>query len=170
MRSFGAAKQELTFIGSPIEEHITSKGADINLGDIGLSIFIPEQPLDGVDLLIRPCLSGPFVLPSGYELASPVYAIETSKQGVLQKPCNVRIQHYVRLISERDCEAMTFISASINSWHGPYKFKATKGIFAPHRQVGEIDVSHFCLFGCAKDSSEFLYIKHLQTEHTIVIM
>jgi hypothetical protein len=84
--------------GPPIEKRVTSKGADINLPDIDLSISIPEQPLeghgDGVDLTIQPCLDGPFILPSGYKLASPVYAIETSTQGVLQKPCKIQIQHY----------------------------------------------------------------------------
>jgi hypothetical protein len=154
-----AAERPVTFIGSPIEHHITSKGADINLEDIGLSVSIPEQPLDGVDLLIRPCLSGPFILPSGYELASPVYIIEPSKQGVLQKPCRVRIQHYMKLMNEKDCEGMTFISASISPktrWYGPYNFKAiSKGMFTPGSRVGEIEVSHFCGFGCAKQSGKF---------------
>jgi hypothetical protein len=108
-----------------------------------------------VDLIIQPCLNGPFILPSGYELASPVYAIETSEPGVLQKPCRVQIQHYARLMSEKDCEGMIFITAKINpktEWFGPYDFKAIKGSFTPNTQVGETRLSHFCCLGCAMPS------------------
>ena len=149
----------IEFVGAPIKKLVTSKGADIDLDDIGLSISIPEQPfggsVDSVELLIHPCLSGPFILPDGYELASPVYVIEPSQQGVLQKPCTVRIQHYISLRNERDCDGMTFISANIapqNRWFGPYHFKEIKGskqTFKPRSQVGEIELQHFCCLGCA---------------------
>ena len=111
--------------------------------------------MDSVDLLVRPGLRGPFLLPDGYELASPVYVIEPSQQGVLQKPCTVRIQHYISLENERDSEGMTFISANIaphSRWVGPYTFKEMKGskqTFTQKSQFGEIDLCHFCCLACA---------------------
>ena len=112
--------------------------------------------MESVDLLIHPCLSGPFILPEGYELASPVYVIETSQQGVLQKPCTVGIQHYTSLMNERDCKGMVFISANItpqSRWFGPYAFQGIKGSkqrFTLKSQVGEIELHHFCCLACAR--------------------
>ena len=165
----GCMTTSIEFFGALIKKQVTSKGADIDFADIGISISIPRQPfgvsVDSVDLLIRPCLSGPFILPEGYELASPVYVIEPSQQGVLQKPCTVRIQHYISLQNERDCDGMTFISAKIapqTRWFGPYDFKevkSSKQTFTPNSQVGEIELRHFCCLACAR-----WFGKHLDFE------
>ena len=147
------------------------------LDDHGISISIPEQRLmgsvDSVDLLIRPCLSGPFILPDGYELASPVYVIEPSQQGVLQKPCTVRIQHYIRLQNERDCDGMTFIAANIapnTRWFGPYDFKevkSSKQTFTPNSQVGEIELHHFCCLACARWFGKLLDFEFHYSVHNL---
>ena len=170
----------IEFLGAPIKKCITSKGAGMDLLDHGISISIPQQRLggsvDSVDLLINPCLSGPFILPDGYELASPVYVIEPSQQGVLQKPCTVRIQHYISLQNERDCDGMTFISAKIapqTRWFGPYDFKEVKGYkqtFTPNSQVGEIELHHFCCLACARRFGKHLdldfHVLHILYLHT----
>ena len=144
----------IEFLGAPRRKQITSKGANIVLSDIGLSISVPEQPLQGivdsVDLLIHPCLNGPFKLPDGYELASPVYIIETSQQGVLQKPCTVRIDHFVRLSNQQDCQNMAFLSSNSKPPKvGPYQYvfksiEQVKPKFSPNNQFGEIELKHFC--------------------------
>ena len=150
----------IEFLGAPRRKQVTSKGADIVFSDIGLSISVPEQPLQGiedsVDLLIHPCLSGPFIVPDGYELASPVYMIETSKQGVLQKPCTVRIKHFLKLSNQQDCHDMVFLSSNSKPPKvGPYQyvFKSIEHAtpkFSPDNKVGEIELKHFCGLTTAK--------------------
>lgn len=139
----------IKFHGALIKEHITFEGADIDLADIGLSISIPEQPLESnVDLLIRPCLSGPFVPPDGYEFASPVYIIEPSRQGELVKPSTVQIQHFVKLQDENDSKKMVFLSSSSKPTDdGRYIFKAIEDSgteFKPGGSFGKIKLRHFC--------------------------
>ena len=150
----------MNFFGAPIEKYaFTSKGAQLDLPDIGLSISIPEQTQEGdvdrlSDFLIRPCLSGPFILPDGYVLASPVYVIEASEQGVLQKPCTVQIQHFVRVSNEEDCKNMVFVSSDAKLLSsGEYRFKMIdepKMKFSPGSHCGEIELKHFCLLAAAK--------------------
>lgn len=146
----------INFLDDPQNRHITSAGANIELDNIGVAVSIPKQKEkeDSVDLLIRPCLNGPFKLPTGYKLASPIYLIEPSKKGTLQKPATVSIHHYANLVSEEDCAGMVFVSASATprSTHsGPeYIFKKIEGskkTFKPGSQVGQIELQHFCLMG-----------------------
>ena len=161
---------DIRFAGPWIKRHVTSKGTNIDLTDIGLYISIPEQPLDEeLDLSIRPCLNGPcwtgpFMLPGGYELTSPVYIIESSKKGEIQNPCTLRIYHYANLLTEADCEKMVFLSSPNDAQAPPtYIFKEIqggKGVFTPSHQFGEISLKHFCCLTTArkgKMKSDVLY-------------
>ena len=131
--------------------------------DLGISLIIPENSLrcgEEKDLLIRPCFNGPFELPPGYESASPAYLIESSGNLSIQRDVMIQIHHHANLVSEEDCEEMTFLSASstpqFRESKPVYVFKEIKnGVFKPNSQVGEISASHFCCMKiCRKKSPE----------------
>ena len=129
--------------------------ASIQLSDIGISIHVPEEalsPAEGnVDLLIRPCFSGPIELPAGYEPASPTYLIKPSRKVEFQKDVTLKIHHYANLQSEEDCAEMAFLSASTAPQQRKsglvYIFreiKESKGVFSPTNSIGEVSLRHFC--------------------------
>jgi hypothetical protein len=152
------------FFEAPIQKSITTDGADFTLADIGLSMFVPPHALDGtkkVDLLIRPCLSGPFKLPAGYELVSPVYLIEPNKEVKIKNPVTVRIHHYASLRSQKDCEGMVFLSAGTRlqsalsgSVHDLKIIKKSKSRFGPRNPVGEIELQQFCWIAVGTSQGE----------------
>ena len=127
---------------------------------MGITISVPEGTLreeDSTDLLIHPCISGPFELPAGYEPASPAYLVQLSRAVTMHKDVTVRMHHYADLQTEEDCEEMVFVSAShtpVDTQSGPvYRFKEVTGawcIFRPRDPVGEITVQHFCCFGICR--------------------
>ena len=125
----------------------------------GISISIPEGALeeDSVDLLIHPCFSGPFELPAGYKPASPAYLIETSRRVIIQKNVTIKMNHYADLKSQEDCEEMVFLSSSAyptpHDTRTTYQFKKIDGFrscFMPKKQVGEIELQHFCFIKIAR--------------------
>ena len=128
--------------------------ADIDLPIIGLSLSLPERLLS--NLAIRPCLSGPFVLPDGYEPASPIYSIKSRVE--IQRSVAVRIHHYASLQNETDCKEMAFVSAStepqsIESGSAEYAFKLIENSavkFRPNSLIGEIELSHFSWFAIVR--------------------
>ena len=162
-----------------ITKQITSSGSSINqLEDMGVSLTVPEGSISSscehIDLDIRPCFSGPFKLPPGYESASPVYLITSSRKINFLKDIIVRIYHNACLWSEEDCEDMAFFSASfkpqyIEDNQPVYTFKKIDGTntrFKKGEQVGEISLRHFCgvKIGKRKRSSENVQVKKCKGE------
>lgn len=129
---------------------VTSKEATIDATNMGIFLFIPEQSIsdeDGIDLFIHPYFRGSFKLPDGYESASPIYHIQTSKRVKFQKDVIVRIHHYADLQTEEDCMGMAFVSASSTPGESSmYKFEKIAGAkysFRPEDPFGEIALQHF---------------------------
>ncbi len=147
----------ILFYKQPHVEHITS--SENIMEEMGISIHIPENSLcsseDALDLVIRPCFSGPFLLPPNYESASPAYLIHPSRPVKFQKEVTLRMHHYADL-QEEDCEDMNFLFASptLNE-DCVYTFKAAgKGVFKPGDEVGEIALRHFCVVKVGKRRRE----------------
>ena len=103
---------------------ITLSTDTVNFEDVSVSVSIPES--NGsihsslCDWILvwrrsaRGCaarLTGSFILPDGYKLASPTYLIQLITKGKLQNNVIVHIQHYVSLESKQDCEDMAFLVA-----------------------------------------------------------
>ena len=155
----------VVFWDAPIHHCITSQGATIQSPHTGISLSIPEQALSctekDVDLLIHPCLNGPFELPAGYESASPAYLIQPSRSVKIERDVTLQIHHYASLQSEEDCAEMTFLSASPTPQYQESKpvyvfneIKPFKGVFEPNSQIGEIAVRHFCFMTSARKKRE----------------
>lgn len=131
-----------------------------NLIHSGILVSIPEgslSPEEEVDLLIRPCSSGPFELPAGYEPASPAYLITTTRNVKFCKDLTIKIHHYASLESQEDCDQMVFLSAEqipVNGKSGPvYVFEEieqSKGKFNANSEIGEIALRHFSLLKIAR--------------------
>ena len=146
------------------KETITSDEKTIDLvQDVGISLTFPENVLTStyppLEVAIRPCFSGSFVLPDDIELASPAYLITSNREVTFQKDLIVKIQHYANLQTEEDCENMVFLSASSTpEYRGSnpiYKFKEikeAKGMFRPGQKqpLGEIQLKHFSIIGVGK--------------------
>ena len=139
-------------MGNSSTARIKEDGAVIESQDSGMLIIIPEKALKDqeLNLLVNPCLNGPFELPPDYKLASPVYLIHPEKRVKFDKDVIVRIRHHSKITSTNECKDMTFLSASvIPKYKGDkpvYNFKEMKhgGIFKPNSEVGEISIRHFC--------------------------
>ena len=144
-----------------LEKEVTpEKEVTLKLKATGIQLSIPaddSKPIsleETLSLTVRTCFNGPFELPDDYESASPAYLIKHSK---FQNDITVKIHHYVRLESEKDCDDMVFLSASstpefreIGPMYVFKEIKGAKGVFKPQCQVGEIKLSHFCLIKAAK--------------------
>ena len=149
----------------PITKLITSSRTFINkLKDIGISVLIPESSLrlgEEFILSIHSCFSGPFVLPDGYESASPAYLITRSKKVTFLKDITVQIRHYACLKSNKDCKDMAFFSSSSILKHREpspiYHFKKmqeSKEVFRHGDRKGEISIRHFCFIKIGKRTSQ----------------
>ena len=127
--------------------------------DLGVTIKIPPGAVaagEAVDLTVRPCLNGQFILPEGYKPASPVYLI-TASTDFLQD-VQVSIEHFADLRSKSDCDDdnIVFLSASttpVYGTNGPrYQFvriPSEKYIFRDGQSVGTVALRHFCFITVA---------------------
>ena len=75
---FNTTHPGICFLCDPWKRSVTSEGGHISWLEIGIEINIPAGAVPEettLELRVDLCLSGPFVLPAGYQLASPVYHI-----------------------------------------------------------------------------------------------
>ena len=142
----------MKFFRNPWKASVTSKGCHVNWGEeIGIEFTIPPGAVPQgkqLDLSVWPCTAGPFRLPEGYELASPVYLISPSFE--FSCPITVTMYHYCAVETEEDSESMAFLSSPttphMGDGHTPhYKFRVLgKGTFKPSEVYGCILLKHFC--------------------------
>lgn len=147
--------------GSPWNASMTSKAQTISWPEkIGISFDIPEgavPPELQLNLSVWPCVSGPFVLPPGYELASPVFIVGPELK--FAKEILLRMAHFIQLKSSNDCQRMAFLSApstpQFDEHRKPaYHFKVfKKGSFQANQSDGTVNLSHFCIMAIAKETN-----------------
>ena len=156
---FDSTHPGICFLCDPWKRSVTSEGGHISWLEIGIEINIPTGAVSEgktLELRVRPCLSGPFVLPARYQLASPMYLV--SPEFDFEKEVTLKIDHFAGLDSSSDCQRMTFISSSStqsqsHSQSPKYHFKVMKGgVFKKKEHHGIIHLKHFCLTGLAQES------------------
>ena len=123
-----------------------------------MTINVPSGAVaagEEVDLTVRPCLNGQFILPEGYKQASPVYLIRASTDFL--QDVQVSIEHFSYLQSKRDCDNMTFLFADTTPVHGSngpeYRFEEIppeKFVFKEGQTVGTVAHRHFAFMMVAK--------------------
>ena len=138
---------------------MTSAGAHITWREeIGVVFDIPPGAVpEGreLDLSVWPCFDGPFLLPDGYELASPVFLISPSFK--FSPEITLTLWHFSNLETVEDSERMVFLSApstphTAQAGKKPaYQFRVLgKGVFEPRQDYGRISLTHFCYVGAGR--------------------
>ena len=138
---------------------MTPEGCHVNWGEeIGIEFTIPLGAVPQgkeLGLSVWPCTTGPFQLPEGYELASPVYLISPSFQ--FSCPITVAMYHYCVVETEEDGGSMAFLSSPTTPcWgegHTPhYQFRVCgKRTFKLSETYSCILLKHFCNAATAKE-------------------
>ena len=83
----------------------------ISSQDYGITIIIPPGAIpQGTEILVQVhcCFGGPFVLPKGYRLCSPVYII--SPPFHFLKDIELQMVHHAYLSDPEDCSQMMFVT------------------------------------------------------------
>ena len=140
------------FFADSIHETIPSKNRPTILDrrDIGLKLSIPEGAVQDeakqeVQVDVQPCFNGPFTVPPGCQLTSPVYMVK--KQCTFKKDIKLEIEHFANLGNNEDSENMVFVTANPSpSYHGGHPVYNLQEIensghvsrFIPGEQVGVI--------------------------------
>ncbi len=146
---------------SPWRDSVTSEGNIVSWPEIGIFFDIPQgavPPKQVLNLTVWPCVGGPFVLPPGYKLASPVFIVGPAFKFI--KDIQLSMAHFVKLQSRDDCQKMVFVSApsTPQSDGGKglgYHFKVFgRGVFHVNQPVGSLSLSHFCALGIAQEIRE----------------
>ena len=142
----------IRFFGSPWTVSVTSDGALINWEkEIGIGFDIPPGAVatgKQLDLSVWPCANGPFQLPEGYEMASPVFLVSPS----FEFSCNITMtmHHFCAMETKSNCDSMAFLSSPTLASKGEsgapqYRFKVLdKGVFNPSEDYGRVSLKHFC--------------------------
>ena len=147
-----------------MEYRVDKEGKVISLiEEIGITIDVPPGAIsdrhhdDEVTVKINVCLRGPFDLPEGYELVSPVYHVEPGVD-FAEKPVEVSIVHFLNVKEDKEPRyELKFVSAPApcdisteTTPRGCFKFRHLDGgTFLPGRRIGRIALQHFCLIGVA---------------------
>lgn len=143
------------FYGEAHSERIRSEGQILAKEDVGVTINVPSGAVNAgkkVDLVVRPCLHGRFILPEGYEPASPVYLVKSSTDFL--QDVQVSIEHFADLQSKKDCDNMAFLFASTTPVNGSeYQFEEIppeRFVFKEGQTVGTVAQCHFAFMMVAK--------------------
>ena len=92
-------------------ETVDSSGAMISSLEYGITIIIPPGAIPVVTQIqvqVLCCFGGPFVLPKGYYLCSPVYIISPSFHFL--KDVELWMVHHAYLSDPEDCSQMMFVT------------------------------------------------------------
>ena len=145
---------DVCFLGNPLEFTVSFQGGHFAPPAYGISLSIPPNvvPPETVQkIFIRPCVSGPFKYPNGYEPFSAVYLITPKAKNVelrLEQKVELRLEHYARLETDEQANQMTFLSANPperDSGQHEIEFRPVKGgKFRVHQRYGALQVKHFC--------------------------
>ena len=132
-----------------MEYVVSSEQVTISPPNLGVTLDIPShsvRPGEHVTVTIRPCLSGPFQYPEGYEPLSAVYYISTNTS--LKKKGKLTLKHFGDLQTKKEADNMTFFSVkSPVTFDGKkvYQFGVVKGgEFEIGENYGTISLEHFC--------------------------
>ena len=149
----------IIFSKEKAEKVITSKGGEI-VGE-GIKLHVPEGAVkaeDDVKISLQACIGGPFSLPEGMDLVSPVYLIEPPF--AFHQSLRLSIDLFIELKTEEDSRDIAFVSSSTKYIHDEnnevhWKFRKYGNspefhIGGPGCGKGFMDLRHFCFAGFAR--------------------
>ena len=107
-------------------------------------------------------------MPDGYISASPVFLISDSNKE-LKKSFDIKMDHYVNLETEEDCNSMAFLSCSLTSGSEP-TFKCDfidepSAKFTQGNRQGEITLQEAVPLCIARKSSNLSCLPFIELQH-----
>ena len=143
----------MCFLGEPLQYTVQSDAVTISPSGLGITIKIPPDavpPEENANIIIRPCLSGPFHYPDGYEPLSAIYYITSDRHS--KKNVELELVHFGELKTEEQARDMAFFSAESSPVNvgGKQQFKFNRmqgGEFTISKIYGTISCKHFCFLG-----------------------
>ena len=139
-------------------EHVDWNGKEMVLRDIGFSLTVPPGVIpyrQSVRFAVCLSFSGPFVLPDGCELVSPVYFVSAEPEIQLKKQIKFSLDHWANLDDEESCQSLSFVFAPSDpvseESQSHFHFRPLPGsVFAPGSQTGTITVDHLSMFAIVR--------------------
>ena len=104
-------------LSEPMREvTITSRGKEIDLDEIGISISIPRNStITEEKINLATSFSGTDEIPGDMEGVSPSYIIETDVEVKFSKDVEVKFQHAANLKTVNDCKDMVVLMAMLQN-------------------------------------------------------
>ena len=142
-------------------EYVDWNGKKIVLRDIGFSLTVPPGVIpyrQSVEFAVCLSFSGPFVLPDGCELVSPVYFVSAEPEIQLKKQIKLSLDHWANLEDEESCRSLSFVFAPSDpvseESQSQFHFRPLPGgVFAPGSQTATIMVDHLSKFAVGRETS-----------------
>jgi hypothetical protein len=124
----------------------------------GVQLRIPPKAIKkriSLDISLQGCISGPFSLPEGIQLASPVFLVTCTPQYQFQRELTLTIQHFVLLQNREQCKDMVLLTSPEMKaedkhyicWKFDFCDQSLIQKCFPHASYGEVELSH-CSFFC----------------------
>jgi hypothetical protein len=118
----------------------------------GVQLRIPPNAIEGgtlLDISLQGCISGPFSLPEGIQLASPVFLVTCTPPYQFQRELTLTIHHFVLLQNHEQCKDMVLLTSpeikvedkDYIYWEFHFCDQLLKCF--PHASYGEVELSHF---------------------------
>ena len=137
----------VTFSPYCARQRVDSSGGTIS-GE-GIKLLIPDKAImDGhsIEITIQGCIDGPFELPDGITLASPVYRV-APHYNFLRK-VTILMEYFIYLQSDQDCKDLVLLTSTRkSSVESHLRFQVTEADlhWLPQSQYVQVFVTHFCM-------------------------
>ena len=153
---------------------VDSRGKFLSWENCGVLINVPAGAVcEGTEILVQVhrTVGGPFILPYGYRLVSPLYFVSPSYE--FEKDVELSIVHHASLTTRQQCSQLQFVTSgthdTLNQQQYPLQKIREGGRFMVSGVIGRISVRHFCPNGVAADeSSEPIQGKSIGVEFVLV--
>ena len=121
----------------------------------GVQLRIPPKAIKrrtSLEISLQGCISGPFSLPEGIQLASPVFLVKCTPQYQFQRELMLTMHHFVLLQNHEQCEDMVLLMSPERKVEDKdyiyWKFDFCDQPLQcfPHASYGEVELTHFSFF------------------------
>ena len=120
----------------------------------GIQLRIPPNAIGrhkSRTISLRACIDGPFQLPEGVHLASPVFLVTCTPSGNFYREVTLTVHHFVRLTTHEECEMMVLLTSpqtptrDKRGQHWRFEISDKQPRCFENLTHGEVDVTHFSL-------------------------
>ena len=163
---FHCEGDDLTFISKMLTFTCTHTGKEVSSAAYEFSIHIPKGAVKRrkpIEFQVGVCLDGPFSLPRGYKLVSPIIMVNSRAQLTVRKPIEIVLSHCIDLFKvEQANKTVSFFRARMRGRDHKskdtdiYTFKQTDmnncQMNSNHGKLTTTELGFFCIM--AKETTE----------------